>query len=70
MGNCRSQDDSNGKRNNVQQPTGVESEDEQEASLLSGTLLGELGVKTLLDRPDGRELQYLWQTFAAEYWQR
>mmetsp|Transcript_18243 Transcript_18243/g.39813 ORF Transcript_18243/g.39813 Transcript_18243/m.39813 type:complete len:210 (+) Transcript_18243:170-799(+) len=53
MGNCRSQDDGDDEGSNELPPAGVvDSEDEEEAILLSGTLLGELGVKTLLDRPE------------------
>ena len=55
MGNCQSDDAYEGDDCNS-----------DESQLLVGTLLGELGIKSLLDRPDGRDLQCMWQTIAME----
>jgi len=82
MGNCTSQNQTQGDQNyhnGITDPTNDNDDDDDENNednnnedipnetrLLAGTLLGELGVKSLLDRPDGRELQQLWHIFVND----
>ena len=53
----------------MHRPSYVEGDDynyDESHLLLFGTLQGELDIKSLLDRPNGRDLQCMWQTIAMK----